>query len=140
MHKLLGIIIATIFVLLALIHVYWVLGGKTSMEYLVPQKKDGKPNFKPSKISTLAIAFGLMIFAAIILIKSELINLPDWNWLANYGTWIISIIFLLRAIGDFKYIGFFKQVKNSKFAKMDSRFYCPICLFIALSGLFLAFF
>ncbi|NMH89945.1 DUF3995 domain-containing protein [Flavivirga sp. Y03] len=33
----------------------------------------------------------------------------------KYGSWIISIVFILRAIGEFKYIGFFKKIKTYAF-------------------------
>ena len=37
-----------------------------------------------------------------------------------------------RAIGDFKYVGFFKRVRGSKFARMDTLVYSPLCLLLAL--------
>jgi len=43
-------------------------------------------------------------------------------------------IFLLRAIGDFNYVGFFKKIKDTNFGKMDSKYYSPLCLVIAIMG------
>ena len=52
-----------------------------------------------------------------------------------YVGWVISSIFILRSIGDFKYIGFFKKLKTSKFGKMDSKLFSPLCLTIGLIGI-----
>ena len=54
-------------------------------------------------------------------------------WVYNYGYYFLAGIFILRAIGDFKYVGFFKKVKNTPFAKLDSKFYSPLCLLIGLA-------
>ena len=37
--------------------------------------------------------------------------------------------------GDFKYIGFFQKLKTSKFGKMDSKLFSPLCLTIGLIGI-----
>jgi hypothetical protein len=63
------------------------------------------------------------------------VSFPDW--ILKIGLWIIPIIFSLRAIGDFKYIGFFKQVKATEFARLDTVFYSPLCVMIALIGFIL---
>jgi Protein of unknown function (DUF3995) len=52
----------------------------------------------------------------------------------NYGLVVISLLFFLRAIGDFRYVGFFKKVKQTVFARLDSKYYSPLCLFIAVCG------
>lgn len=57
------------------------------------------------------------------------------NWITNYGYWIIPSIFILRAIGDFKYVGFFKKVRNTEFAKTDSKWFAPLCLTIGIFGI-----
>ncbi|WP_083807767.1 DUF3995 domain-containing protein [Cellulophaga algicola] len=45
--------------------------------------------------------------------------------------WIIPLIFMLKAFGEFKYIGFFKRVKNNKFRKIRY-FFSPLCLTISV--------
>lgn len=42
---------------------------------------------------------------------------------------------LLRGVGEFRYVGLFKRVKGSRFARNDTRFYSPLCLMLA-AGLF----
>jgi Protein of unknown function (DUF3995) len=61
-------------------------------------------------------------------------GLIQFDWLPDrvgeWSVWAIAAIFLLRAIGDFRYVGFFKKERGSKFAKMDTKFYSPLCLLI----------
>jgi hypothetical protein len=50
----------------------------------------------------------------------------------DLGMWIIVLTFLIRAIGDFNYVGFFKKQKKTIFGKADTKFYTPLCLTIAI--------
>ncbi len=56
------------------------------------------------------------------------------NWIFKYGSWIIPIIFILRSVGDFKYVGFFKKVKQTTFGKLDTKIYSPLSAFIGTVG------
>jgi hypothetical protein len=56
--------------------------------------------------------------------------LPQW-FVAN-GLWLIAGVFMLRAIGEFKYVGFFKKVRKTAFGLNDTKFYSPLCLLIGL--------
>ena len=50
-----------------------------------------------------------------------------WLYLMyHYGLWIIASLFMLRAIGEFKYVGFFKKYKHIQFGKNDTRYYVSI--------------
>ena len=46
---------------------------------------------------------------------------------------------LMRAIGDFRYVGFFKRVRGSRFARMDTTLYSPLCLALAAGVAAVAF-
>jgi hypothetical protein len=43
-----------------------------------------------------------------------------------------------RAIGEFKYVGFFKRVRGSRFARRDTLLYSPLCLWLAAGVAFVA--
>ncbi len=81
------------------------------------------------------VGAGLTAFGIFYAFKSGLIasGLPEW--IMNYGGWIIPIIFLLRAMGEFKYVGFFKKVKNTEFGKLDTKYFSPLCLVIGILGI-----
>ena len=40
---------------------------------------------------------------------------------------------MMRAIGDFKLVGFFKAARGSAFARRDTLLYSPVCLTLALA-------
>ena len=91
----------------------------------------------PGLYECFVVALGLLGFGIFSLIKVRIILFHLPGWLLKYGLWIIAALFLLRAIGEFKYVGFFKKVNTTKFAKMDTKYYSPLCLFIAISGIIL---
>ena len=43
-----------------------------------------------------------------------------------------------RAIGDSELVGFFKEVRDSKFARLDTLFYSPLCVVLGAGLLVLA--
>ncbi|BDD03899.1 DUF3995 domain-containing protein [Aureibacter tunicatorum] len=131
----LSIILSAIFIGLGLIHFNWLIGGKFGFEESLPTKENGERVLNPKKIDSAIVGIGLTAFGIFYLLKSELIefNLPEW--IIKYGNWVIPIIFLLRAVGEFKYVGFFKTVKNTKFGKWDTKLFSPLCFVIGIFGI-----
>ena len=63
------------------------------------------------------------------------LTLPDFpsdHIFVRIAAWLIAAVFALRAIGDFRYVGFFKRVRGSKFARLDTLAYSPLCTALAL--------
>ena len=131
----LSIILLAIFTSLGIIHFYWLFGGKWGLEKALPTKEIGEKAIEPPKIATAIVGIGLISFGLFYLVKTGLINFQVPNWMITYGSWIIPSIFIIRAIGDFKYIGFFKKIKNTEFAKADSNRFAPLCLTIGIFGI-----
>lgn len=96
-------------------HFYWAAFGTGEGSAAIPEV-DGVPAFKPSKAGTAAVGLVLLGTAAIVLLHVELL-------LAG-----AAAVLVLRAIGDFRLVGFFKRVKGSRFARLDTRLYSPLCL------------
>ena len=124
-----------IFLVLSLIHFYWVLGGRWGLAAAVPTKADGQLLFKAGWLPTLVVALGLLLLAAVI---AALMGLMPLGWLYNlpdgfleYGLWAVAGLFLLRAIGDFRYAGFFKRVRGTAFGRMDTLLFSPLCAVVA---------
>ena len=135
MITVLSIILFAVFSSLGFIHFYWLLGGKWGLEKALPTKEAGQKAMEPPKIATVIVGIGLISFGLIYLIKIGLINFQIPNWIITYGSWIIPSIFILRAIGDFNYVGLFKKIKNTEFAKADSKWFIPLCLIIGILGI-----
>ena len=133
-----SILLSLVFLILSIIHLNWAIGNTWGLEYALPSSEGGEVIFRPGKFITLAVALGLLGFCFFYFINPE----PDnpKNWIFDYGRIIIPGIFALRAIGDFKYVGLFKKIKNTKFAKMDTKFYTPLCIMIAGIGIIVKLF
>lgn len=130
----LTIILFAIFFILSMLHFSWALGSSWGFEDAIPKNEEGEPMLKPKKIDSMIVGIGLLFFGVFYLIKSELIEFDLPALVMSIAKWIIPSIFLLRAIGDFRYVGFSKKVKSTAFAKKDTKFYAPLCLAIAGIG------
>ncbi|KIO52535.1 DUF3995 domain-containing protein [Flavobacterium hibernum] len=134
-----ALVLFLVFAALSVIHFYWAFGGKWASRAVVPTNSYGEPLFIPRVISTLIVAIGLMCFGLSYLIKYGFIGISLPEWFDKYGFWIIIFIFILRAIGDFNYVGFFKKHRNSEFALKDTKYYSPLCLLIGVLTLLVVF-
>jgi len=63
--------------------------------------------------------------------RSGFAPLPVPAWIGRIGVWGIALAFAARAIGERRYLGFFKRVRGTQFAQRDTRFYSPLCVLIA---------
>ena len=122
----LGTINALIFFALAVLHFYWAAGGKWGSKAAVPSTVSGVSIFSPSILASVVVGIGLCMMAAIHLGNINLFSLNVGFSMLYYGTIAIGIIFLLRAIGDFNWVGLFKKVKNTPFGRNDTRYYVPL--------------
>jgi len=111
----LAFLTAAVFGFLALLHFYWAIGGVHANSAAIPQV-DGVPAFRPSRAATAAVGVVLLGTAAIVLMHVELLIAGA------------AAVLIRRAIGDFRLVGFFKRPNNSRFARMDTRYYSPLCL------------
>jgi len=134
------IINVIIFLLLSILHFYWVLGGKLWYEDVLPTNSKGTNRLNPGTAATLIIAIGLLLLAFITAGNQGLFDKYVNRKYFRYGALAIALVFLLRAIGDFRFIGFFKTVSKTRFGINDTLIFSPLCLFIALLSLFLFMF
>jgi len=131
-------LVALILGALALLHVYWGILGVSGRFVALPEV-DGKPTFQPSRLSCFAVASALTIAALLVVWRSGLVPSPLPGWAATVGTAGAGAVFVLRAIGDFRLVGFFKRVRDTPFAVWDTRLFTPLSLALGLSSLWIAF-
>lgn len=123
-----------IFAALSALHVYWAVGGQWALAASIPSTSTGEKLFNPGRVGTWIVALGLLAFA--LLTYLHLNNFyPAIAPYLNQLTLGIAFIFLMRTVGDFKYIGLFKKVKGTPFAKQDTKIYIPLCFYLAMSCL-----
>jgi hypothetical protein len=115
---------------LGILHFYWAAGGVFGKDAAIPTK-DGLPLFSPAPIGTAVVGLALFATAALVAVKIGWIAAPGFARPVHVCLWLLAILFLLRAIGDFRYVGFFKRVRDSRFAKLDTAVYSPLCLILA---------
>jgi hypothetical protein len=88
-------------------------------------------------VDSIVVGMLLLLCSVFYFVAGRCIQATSRRVDQKMALWGIPIVFMLRAIGDFKYIGFFKQVKGTGFASLDTLFFSPLCLFIALAGFLL---
>jgi len=130
-----AIILIVIFLLLSGIHVYWGFGGQWGNGAVIPTKDNHVKATMPGSILTFIVALGLLSFGLVVFLNVVELDFKSSVWLDiiyKYGLWTIASIFILRAIGEFNYVGFFKKYKRTKFGQKDTKYYSPLCLIIGL--------
>lgn len=126
----LAILVCAVFVFLAAWHFKMAFFGMSGERNAVPSV-DGKPLFEPSKGATVAVGVVLLLFAALVAATAGLLDTGLPPVLLAWASYALAFGLLARAIGEFKYVGFFKKVRDSKFARMDTLLYSPLCLLLA---------
>lgn len=122
------------FLMLAVLHFYWAVGGKWGFENALPHSEEGQRVLNPRPVESAIVGLGLLAFGVFYVLRSDFVSINLPGWLATGGSWLIPIIFLLRAIGDFKYVGFFKTITSTNFARLDTYIYSPLCMLVAITG------
>ena len=122
--------LATVLAFLSALHIYWAFGGRWGWGAAIPQV-DGRPAFTPSRFATLVVAVGLAAAAALPLVRAGVFPFPVPLWLSQWSAGLLSLIFFVRAVGDFRLVGFFKRVRGTPFAIWDTRLFSPLCLLLA---------
>ncbi len=133
MYTFFAFVLICTFLSIGVLHLYWAVGGKKWIDIALPQTGTGQLLFKPGAVETIIVALGLFAFAGIIGTKAHFISLPLWNEIyLSYATAVIGFLFLIRSIGEFRYVSFFKKIKHTDFGKMDTLYYSPVCFIIAV--------
>jgi hypothetical protein len=128
---------AALLIGIAVFHVYWALGGQFARDAAIPVR-DGRPLFRPKPPLTLLVAVLIGVAALLLLDGANVVALPlPASWVAA-SCWTVALIFAARAIGDFRYVGFFKRVRDSRFAQMDSALYSPLCVLLSFAAILAA--
>jgi hypothetical protein len=130
---------SVVFFLLGALHFYWAVGGKWATDEVVPTKPTGEKLFNTSALSCVIVGSGLWLFAFVHVVNARLIFVNTTLPVIHYVTLAMGIVFLVRFVGDFKWVGIFKKVKDTSFGKNDTLYYAPLCLFLSLSSFALFF-
>ncbi len=119
----LTIAIAVIFFVEGGLHLYWAITGKLPEGAVIPRDHDGLQLFDPAPLMTVAAGVMQWVGALIVVLPGTKLKFA-----------LASLLFL-RAMGELNYIGFFKRVRGSRYATLDTWLYSPLCLAQAI-GIF----
>jgi hypothetical protein len=123
-----------VFLLLGLLHFYWAAGGKLAFGEALPKNTSGERMLNPTKPQSALVGFLLTTLSGFYLTTLDMYSFDALENVKAYINWIVVIIFSLRAIGDFRYMGFFKKIRNTDFGKKDTFIYSPLCLILATNA------
>ena len=123
--------VSIVFVSLAFWHFYMALVPSAGTSGAVPSI-EGKPLFIPSRKATIAVGVMLLLFACLVAATGGLVDVGISPLVLRWASFALALGLLARAIGDFRYVGFFKRIRGSRFATLDSFVFSPICLLLAL--------
>lgn len=121
---------------LAGLHLYWAAGGEWGKRVTLPEIQ-GRPAFTPSPTSTVAVALALIGAACVAILRGYCLLGSFPGSFAHWAAVAIGLVFLLRAIGEFRLVGLFKRVRGTAFAKWDTRIFSPLSLLIAFCFFFI---
>jgi len=133
-----GIAIGGILIVLSGLHLFWLLPSQGPGLAVIPTL-DGHRVLEPSRLATLAVAVALASAAALVLLRAGALSSPIPARWVRWGCGLVGLVFLLRAIGELRFVGFFKSVQGTPFALWDTWLYSPLCLLIGTGALWLAF-
>jgi len=125
-----------ILALAAAFHFYWGLGGRTGSGVSLPHHEDGSVVIvKNSGAGAIVVGLALVAVALLVLALVDAFAAPVPRAWLRTGVALWAVIFIARAISWSRYVGMFKRVRHTRFARYDTWLYSPLCLLLGL-GLF----
>ena len=118
---------------ITLLHGAWVLGSSLWLDRVIPRTPDsagGRPLFAPSRGLTGVVTLAFALLALLPGLTLGWLPLPPPR-MAPTLCLGAAFIFVVRAIGDFRYCGLFRRIRSTTFAQWDARLYTPLCLLLA---------
>ncbi|GIG54847.1 DUF3995 domain-containing protein [Demequina activiva] len=109
-------------------HVAWTLGSRRGVANVVPQRSDGgERTFVPGPVPTVGVAVLLTVYAILVLLSAS--GEP-----AGWARWLLIaalVVLSLRVIGDGRWMGVTKRVRDTGFARADDRWWTPAAALLA---------
>ena len=137
MYTVVAALVSIAFVAIAIWHFVMAFSAGTGSSLAIPSV-NGKPLFVPSRRATISVGVALLAFAVLVIATAGIVSVGLPLRLLSWLSYALALGLVARAIGEFRYVGFFKRVRESKFAKADTFVYSPLCLLLALGVVLVA--
>jgi hypothetical protein len=117
-------------------HLHWAFGGKLGFSVSLPQRPDGTPVMAQRlplwRPAAGGVALSLALLASLLLDLAGQVALPLPDELVRTALLIVGAAFVCRALIPNRYVGFFKTLRTTRWAKYDTRLYSPLFLFLGM--------
>lgn len=111
------------------LHAYWGLGGRRGIANAVPQRADGGPAFEPGPLACFAVSAACAVLGVLLVWPT----VAPVSTLPTVGLWGALVVFVARAIGDGRQVGFSKSDRETAFAQADDALYSPLVVGLAFA-------
>ena len=125
-----------IIALAAAFHLHWALGGRRGFSVSLPQRPDGRPVMAHRltwwRPAAGGVALCLIVLAILLLAWAGHLPLPlPRAWLRSFLC-LVGAVFVARALVPNLYVGLFKRLRTTRWARYDTRLYSPLFLSLGL--------
>lgn len=118
-------------------HLHWALGGKRGFGVSLPQRADGEPvlsHLLPLwRPAALLVALGLLALGGLVAAKALSLDLRVDSNLIEWALLVTGAGFIARALVPNRYVGLFKSLRTTRWARYDTRLYSPLFLILGVS-------
>ena len=123
-------------------HLLWAVGGQLGLSVSLPQLPDGTPVMAHRlpwwRPAAGAVALGLACLALLLLANAGALRLPIPRAWVRFLLLAAGLAFIARALVPNRYVGFFKRLRSTRWARYDTRLYSPLFLLLGLLVVWLA--
>lgn len=107
----------------AVLHVFWALRGTGDSNSAIPSLPNGQPLFSPGPTACILVAVTIASLAAAL---AWAVFLPAAvAWPLRSVLTLALIVLTLRAVGDGRFVGFSKRVRDTAYGRADDALYTP---------------
>jgi len=126
----------TIIAFAAGFHAHWALGGRLGYSVSLPQRPDGTPVLAHRlswwRPAAGAVALALLGLAILLLAAAGHLTLPLPPRLIRAALMCTGAAFIARALVPNPWVGLFKFLRSTRWARYDTRLYSPLFLLLGL--------
>jgi hypothetical protein len=117
-------------------HIHWMFGGQLGFSVSLPQQSDGTPVLAHRLNwwgpGAGAVALLLIVLSLLLLGRTGHLRLPLPRGVVSFTLVCVGVVFMCRALVPNRYVGFFKQLRTTRWAKYDTLLYSPLFLVLGL--------
>ncbi len=118
-------------------HFHWAFGGKHGFGVSLPQRPDGAPVMSHRlhwwRPAAFGVGLALLLLGGLVVARAVRWETGLPGGLIDYGLIWTGAMFIARALVPNRYVGFFKTLRTTRWARWDTRLYSPLFLILGIS-------